>query len=465
MDGLVIILDDLDRIKPIRALELLEAIKNFLDIPKCVFILAIDYSVIEQGMEQKLGKSSKDFYGKSFFDKIIQIPFNMPVASYKTDRFIMSILGLEYVDTEKKYFRNDIEDNAAFLNGLSYSSISNLNDNQNKKGLLQDEADYFANVTQLTTKNNPRSIKRLVNYSNLLKLICTSNRKKEQGAKAWTLLDAKIIFSIAALQLAWPEIFNYFAANPSPGVFQQLEDGNYIAEIAEAKPLFDRVKDPLETQSKISAFFDQFLMLIDNQDGDGKNNGEISTTEFRPVWQVLKDTNLTNAKLEDIPEQWKEFSSMVTINLERTKLKNWIKQDNEEKRTIATNRRVSFLLYAFQHGKWNNQLYFRLLEGAKSFRNMYWGKKHIGSLVSTQGEILTLYINEKCFANKNRKDFFEYYKSQLNEEFHKYLTPCNTSHYGVGQIKVDLFAISNETEQIKVMDILDSILVSIINLI
>ena len=50
----LILLDDLDRIKPIRALELLEAIKNFLDAEKCVFILAVDYSVIEQGMVQKL---------------------------------------------------------------------------------------------------------------------------------------------------------------------------------------------------------------------------------------------------------------------------------------------------------------------------------------------------------------------------------------------------------------------------
>ena len=185
---LVIMLDDLDRIKPIRALELLEAIKNFLDIPKCVFVLAVDYSVIEQGMEEKLGKSAKDFYGKSFFDKIIQIPFNMPLASYKTDHFVMSMLGLDYDKENKVYRRNSADDNASFL---AHARISD------KLGLTQEHADYFANITQLTTKNNPRSIKRLVNYSNLLKLICRANRK----GTSWGILDAKIVYTIASLQL------------------------------------------------------------------------------------------------------------------------------------------------------------------------------------------------------------------------------------------------------------------------
>ena len=437
---LVIMLDDLDRIKPIRALELLEAIKNFLDIPKCVFILAVDYSVIEQGMEEKLGKSAKDFYGKSFFDKIIQIPFNMPIASYKTDHFVMSMLGFDYNTKTEKYERNDIVKEGAFLADI------------NRATLDQNIADYFANITEVATKKNPRSIKRLVNYSNLLKLICRGNR-----STSWNLLDAQIVYTLAALQLSWPEIFNYFAANPAPGVFQQLEDTNYISDIQEAKPLFDRQRDPVEVQNRISGLFDEFLMLIDGQKGEGQGDGEISTEEFKPVWQVMIDTNLTNAKLEDIDEQWKSFRKPILDKLTNTKSNNWIKQDKEEVRTLQ-NKKVKMILQAFEKGNWNNQLFFRLLGKNKSFRNIIWGKKQVGSIVTTQGDILTLYINEKSLFGSKEKDFINIFKSHLKDETQVFIKDAEGSHYGVGQIHVNLFAISKLENQVKVTETLNDIL-------
>ena len=46
----VFFVDDLDRIPPGDAVEVLEALKNIFDIPKCVFILAIDYDVVVKGL-------------------------------------------------------------------------------------------------------------------------------------------------------------------------------------------------------------------------------------------------------------------------------------------------------------------------------------------------------------------------------------------------------------------------------
>ncbi len=45
----VFFVDDLDRIPPGDAVEVLEALKNIFDIPNCVFILAIDYDVVVKG--------------------------------------------------------------------------------------------------------------------------------------------------------------------------------------------------------------------------------------------------------------------------------------------------------------------------------------------------------------------------------------------------------------------------------
>ena len=47
-DRIVIFIDDLDRIKPAIAVEILETIKRFVDWPGCVFVfvLALDYGVV-----------------------------------------------------------------------------------------------------------------------------------------------------------------------------------------------------------------------------------------------------------------------------------------------------------------------------------------------------------------------------------------------------------------------------------
>ena len=50
-DGRVVVfIDDLDRLQPGKAVELLEVLKVFLDCKKCVFVLAIDYGVVCRGV-------------------------------------------------------------------------------------------------------------------------------------------------------------------------------------------------------------------------------------------------------------------------------------------------------------------------------------------------------------------------------------------------------------------------------
>ena len=85
--GFTFYIDDLDRIDPPVAVEILELLKNIFDLEKCVFILAIDYDVVIKGLKPKFGEltdaNEREF--RSFFDKIIQLPCSMPVASYNVD--------------------------------------------------------------------------------------------------------------------------------------------------------------------------------------------------------------------------------------------------------------------------------------------------------------------------------------------------------------------------------------------
>ncbi len=51
--NLVFLIDDLDRLLPEKSIEMLEAIKLFLDIPGCAFVIALDDEVVEKGIRYK----------------------------------------------------------------------------------------------------------------------------------------------------------------------------------------------------------------------------------------------------------------------------------------------------------------------------------------------------------------------------------------------------------------------------
>ena len=53
----VICIDDLDRIRPGKAVAMLEVLKNFMDVEHCVFIVACDYDVVRRG--GRSGSASK----------------------------------------------------------------------------------------------------------------------------------------------------------------------------------------------------------------------------------------------------------------------------------------------------------------------------------------------------------------------------------------------------------------------
>jgi len=93
VDRILVFVDDLDRLQPLRAVELLEVLKVFLDCEKCVFVLALDYNVVVSGVKQKYGSDFKADKGRSFFDKIIQVPFKMPVAQYDIYNFVKKPLN------------------------------------------------------------------------------------------------------------------------------------------------------------------------------------------------------------------------------------------------------------------------------------------------------------------------------------------------------------------------------------
>ncbi|MGK0447438.1 MAG: GTPase SAR1 family protein, partial [Polaribacter sp.] len=176
--GFIFFIDDLDRIDPPVAVQLLELLKNIFTLKNCVFVLAIDYDVVIKGLEPKFGKLSeqneREF--RSFFDKIIQVPFSMPVSRYETDKFLKeSLLSTDYIDEATS---NNIELIAKF------SEISNL-----------------------SVGKNPRALKRLMNSLSLISCINSTKVQTEENDQLNSELELLVNFALVSIQIAYPPVY------------------------------------------------------------------------------------------------------------------------------------------------------------------------------------------------------------------------------------------------------------------
>nr|WP_289057422.1 P-loop NTPase fold protein [uncultured Psychrobacter sp.] len=174
--GFIFFIDDLDRINPPVAVQILELLKNLFDLDHCVFLLAIDYDVIVKGLEPKFGKKTmeneREF--RSFFEKIIQLPFSMPVNNYEVQSFLIDNLK------QLKLIKDSV----------SAAQI-----------LLIEE------IGLLTVGKNPRAIKRLMNAISLVKCINDVDTQQDEVSEI-------INFFLLSVQISYPQIYSVLAHHP-----------------------------------------------------------------------------------------------------------------------------------------------------------------------------------------------------------------------------------------------------------
>ncbi len=174
----VIFIDDLDRIRPARAVEIMEVLKSVMDVEGCVYVLAIDFSVVLQGVQEKYGDKFDARKAAAFFDKIIQIPFHMPVSSYDIEPLL------------KMHGRDFGDDTGAAVDLLRYS-----------------------------VGRNPRSVKRILNAIALNECI----QEKVTGNDGTQGLRPVEFLASAALQTAYPGFYELLDREDPDGKAALLE--------------------------------------------------------------------------------------------------------------------------------------------------------------------------------------------------------------------------------------------------
>jgi len=382
LDRIIFFIDDLDRVKPVKALELLESLKNFMDVENCVFVLAVDYEVVQMGMRQKFGVDLQKQSGKSFFDKIIQLPFVMPSSSYDLVNYLKKL----------------IEPIVAF-NKLTDDDYSNL-----------------AEITTLTVGSNPRSIKRVINY---ISLITKMHKNSNNNQGSFPRHEATILYSVVCLQVAWPEIFNYFLVRPTPDRIRQIENWNHLDTIPFINKLYDRTPNKEELKAKISAYFDLFFEIVDI-DGDGN----ITNDEFEPVFSVLKKCKYT--RFDKFEEPLDKFISSVDSN----------------------KGPVEFLRTIFKRSQWNLSNDIDLKISGKRYSTLVYNRRQIGSLVTMKTEPLLFRIDF------NAADLIRQMPEIDGADYHKIVYPLtDESKSGFGRTIIDFNQLSaNSTESRETLD-------------
>jgi hypothetical protein len=187
----IIFIDDLDRLEPSTAVMVLELLKNIFDLPHCVFVVAIDYQVVVKGLKGKFGEPTEEneWEFRAFFDKIIQLPFMMPMATYSLDKYIENL-----------------------LEGVHYFKTSEV------KGLV-----YFDRLIRMTVGYNPRALKRLVNslslilkyYRSLEEEKIAQNETANQRGSSQDYNLKQLVLVFVCVQISFPKIFELLLQSPT----------------------------------------------------------------------------------------------------------------------------------------------------------------------------------------------------------------------------------------------------------
>lgn len=264
----VIFIDDLDRLTPRRAVELLEVLKLFLDCKNCVFVLAIDYAVVCRGVEAKYGDLSDDKAesaekGRSFFDKIIQVPFKMPVAHYNIENYV------------KSCFREiNIECPEA-------------------------EIETYVDLIKSSIGVNPRSMKRLFNAYLLLTIVVSEEILSSDKNK-------QLLFGVLCLQHSYEKIYNFIVRKQEKLSYHLLETLS-VAETQEG--LEEKLNDKslnIDDVLRVQNFLELMIRVID-VNGDH----EVSEEEIKNLRNVLVVSTLTSPGEDIAPKRKARIADTV----------------------------------------------------------------------------------------------------------------------------------------------------------
>ena len=198
---LVILVDDLDRCTPDKLPDVLEAIKLFISVERCVFVLGIDHRAVCNAVKKRYNYDGNE--AERYLQKFIQIPFHIPPLEAR----------------------------------------------QIEQFLAKEGKDLLLGVTEALSKGlmaNPRTVKRALNVFRILQAVAELKRRR------WELdpIAPELLAKWVVIQSRYQKLFEYLSTQPdqllslesealargASGVEPKKED-SWLAECAAAPPI------------------------------------------------------------------------------------------------------------------------------------------------------------------------------------------------------------------------------------
>lgn len=153
-------IDELDRCKPLFAINLLERIKHFLSIPNFVFVFTIDLNQLGQSIKQVYGDIDSNAYFRKFFDMTFNLP-NPEKEEYFQFLFkknqVMDIYEKEYVRIISKFIKN-----IKIIGLRECEKIFEIIRIANHEIIKQNENEYIFPFIILKKVTDPTTYKKLI---------------------------------------------------------------------------------------------------------------------------------------------------------------------------------------------------------------------------------------------------------------------------------------------------------------
>ena len=263
---IVIFIDDLDRSLPEKALEVLDAIKLFLDVKGCIFVLGIDRRVISYIINRKyrelVGKGEEKetilITGENYLEKIIQLSFQLPPIK----------------DDDMKKFISD-------LSGL--------------------DSEFYGEYLDLITEgieNNPRKIKRFFNIIELQRNISKAMDLQKDLLETERMIYDSLLIIWTIVSLNHPEFRDAVLRNQmilKPVLFRGLPEYFTVKELPEQN---EQVEHFLNDKS-LSNLVTQFHEYINMQEDKLKSEKIPERRLNNLIEQVISLGHVTSEKVEE----------------------------------------------------------------------------------------------------------------------------------------------------------------------
>lgn len=227
---LIVFVDDLDRCLPQKAIQILEAIKLFLDVPGCIFVLGLDPEATTQAILTRYQDLNKS---RQYLEKMIQLPFLLPpIEASGMVNFVNSLVP----------HLPDPRCSEVFAEGLQH---------------------------------NPRQVKRTIN---VFLLLWQLSQKKLPN-----LIHPVRLAKIVTIQHSFPELYQIL--REMPHLLRDLET-HFVTQLNADNDSENNLKYreslPIQIQSFIDEPILRALLTIHQTDSVNANFSDLAPTEIRP---------------------------------------------------------------------------------------------------------------------------------------------------------------------------------------